>query len=259
MPALPKVSSDETGIIDQTENQVVSDAEIEQAIMMADGLIRLALSTLYSESSFLLSTPIAGVVIPSKSNTTRPNRARLQGVQAGSAAITEQWTIRFDTIVTAVKSFTVYGSFSGTQGTGNVSTDFTSTNSKLTISKNGWWFVESGVEFATYDELYVATYDVDPRIVYVSSRLAAADVLRSLLSDAAPNTSKFVSEIESQAKSMLAKLSSGEISLVQTTGVFDPDAYAHEISTVGTRVTDNLVVSGSESDLLYDGTRFDED
>ena len=243
---------------DPDDAECISDAEIEHYILVTDGMIRARLSNFYSEADFKLAAPIVATPISSRKNTIRDSKARLMGVLISTAAITEQWMIVFDQVVAEVQGFQLWGSFSGNQGIGNTSTDFTSTNADIIIDGDNWFFEPNTTAYGQGDKIYFATYNIDPRIVFISCHLTCASVLRAILSDQTPNYSGFIDKIESAALKLLDDLATGKTQLSLTYQAMDADAHGYHIDSLGVLESERLEVSGSEPGLSTN-TNFDRD
>jgi hypothetical protein len=145
------------------------DARILAMIFRADGVIRSRLSGLYTLDEDLEETtawngpPLARLQM----NEIEGNAGSLSllDVTPSAAAITQQWTITF----TSATEFSVSGCISGSQGTGNTSSNFTSTNSQLIIPSANW----KGASAVSGDEFFVSVYKHKPLVVALSSMIAA--------------------------------------------------------------------------------------
>ena len=239
---------------DPDDAECITDAEIEHYILMTDGMIRAKLANYYTESDFVLLTPIAGTPISSRKNTVRNRQAYLTGAYATSSAITEQWTLIFDGVG---KTFKVWGSFSGNQGSGKTDANYYSTLENVCIAADAWFFDSGTTEFGQGDKIYFSTYNIDPRIVFISSHLTCANVLRALLSDQTPNYSAFIDKIEGAALKLLDDLATGKTQLSLIYNDIAPDGYAYYIDSVGLNESERQVIPGSEpySDRGYNFDR----
>lgn len=241
---LTKDAADGLALNDPYEAEVASIPEIESHILQADGEIRITLASLYAESDFLLTAPIAGMPMASLGNETKENVARLYAVLAGTSAITELWAIEFDQ--TAPNTFSVRGTFSGSQGNGSTGATFTSTNTDLVIESGFWWLLDDEVKFQKNDKFYVTTYDVKPEIMNISAKLASASLLRSVLSQASQEDAAFIRNLEKAARDMLKKLLDGTMRLTAYPAELEPDAYAYHIDSTGLLLSDRSKISGDE-------------
>lgn len=158
--------------------EVRDNARISQYIYRADSIIREALRSLYSIDSGLEDTtpynniPQAPFPHPDQNiNGNDSASGSLLDVTPSSSAVTELWTVSFDSATT----FNVSGSISGSQGSGSTASDFTSTNTNLVIPTGNW----SGT-FADGDIFYIATYKAQPLIVSISTFLAAGLMLKAV-------------------------------------------------------------------------------
>jgi hypothetical protein len=166
---------------------VKSQAELRRVIAVTDGQIRSALRQPYG--STLTTTPYALPPLDTVPGVATPNTGTGvladSGITVGASAITELWTVSFS----SATAFSVSATISGSQGSGTTGSNFTSTNSYLTIASTGW----SGTP-ANGDKFYITTYNVEAMLVDCSAHLAAADVLRTAYGEWVPNQSALAAE-----------------------------------------------------------------
>ena len=190
-----------------TENSkiLLDDNRVLFHIYLATSEVSASLYGTYGGDSALKTTPFAFPPIVPKDNpesgiTENSGDGLLYGIQVSSSAKTELWTITFSDATT----YSVKGSRSGSQGSGNTGSDFTSTNGWITIPSDVW----SGTP-ASGDKFYVSVWDVYPVIGYVTSLLAASLVHDSLFTSLAPNESPLGSKLKEMAYRILDNLNRG--------------------------------------------------
>ena len=150
------------------------DSRLLQIQYQAKGRIRAALRRRYSsESSLKVDNPVVSAPIQAPYYTGQiPNddsyqegvNKQLIAVKVLSGVFSDQWEIKF----TSSTEFSLTGRFSRSQGTGLISSDFTSTNKYILIYSDAW----EGT-FAKNDRFYFTTNNFDPLITYIASLLTA--------------------------------------------------------------------------------------
>jgi hypothetical protein len=157
--------------------EVRDDARVRQFIIRADSVVRDALRPYYTIDTELEETapyngpPQAPYAVTDQGIAANSGTGDLSDVTPSTSAKTEVWTITFFNST----AFSVSGTASGSQGSGNRNSNFTSTNGYLTIPTGNW----SGTSSAN-DKIMVATYRAKPLIVTLSAMLAAGLLLRSV-------------------------------------------------------------------------------
>jgi len=159
--------------------EVRDDARVRQYILRADALLRDALRPIYAiESGIQESAPWNGPVqipfaLPDDNIDANTGTASLVDITVESTADTTQvYTVTFDDPT----NFTVTSDLEGSQGSGLVSGDHTTTNGDITIPTANW----SGTAIAG-DIFKVAVYLPKPAIVTCSALLSAGLMLRSVI------------------------------------------------------------------------------
>ncbi len=220
------------------DEQQVTDSEIEQFIYQADGIIDAYLSSLgtgalasetpyYEGPTYVVQTQ--GAIL-------------LEGITLGTDNITEQWKIVFTSGSTA-NSFTVFGNFSGDQGSGDILTAFTSTNGDISIATADWRRddTDDTVVFSKGDTIFIGVYKTHPTIKYISSILAAGLLVDAKYTESEAIESGWGKNYYKKAMDLLEKLADPEsdVSLDGTTtaDVEEYDAVAYEIDSSGDDVT----------------------
>ena len=180
------------------KSQPIVDQKIEQHIHTADGIIEGYLVGTYGETALANETPYFLGPITIDENTSP---VLLRGVIVATTAITEQWLIRF----TDTDTYEVIGTVSGAQGSGNVSTDFTSDNTDVQIKSEDWDF---GIETTVLVDNHVmfGTYKSHKLIRSLSAKLAAADLIDALYSKISEESSSFARALRKQAMDLLKAL-----------------------------------------------------
>lgn len=209
--------------------QDVSDDEIELFIDDADAVVRAYLAGFYSEADLSGETPYyAGPV----SNERNAHTIRLRGVTVAATAITEQWLIEFTGDQSASGDvFTLTGTFSGAQGTGNTATDFTATNLDITIDNADWVRgIKDTDNVSKGDTISFSTYITHPVIRMISTKLAASYLLDSLYGQAESDESRVAAAYRKEGMKILEKLA-------------DPD--------------DRMTLSSSDQASAYEGVGYD--
>lgn len=243
---------------DPLAGELITDSEIESFILRIDGMIRARLAPNYSEGDFVQSPSLSSAPVPSQSIQVSEDQIRLLGVTVGASATTEQWTLIFTVGSDNASNFTLWGSFSGFQGTGTLSANFLSDDEDIAIPATSWYRNPTDMEFSEGDKIYFSTYDINPTIVYISSQITCAAVLRSRLTGVAPNEAKFINDIEKDAQKLLNDLAEGKIELKDSVHELPADAYAYQVTSYGTLASSRLKITGSEVESgTYTGESFD--
>ena len=221
-------------IIDEgrgVDEQIVTDSEIEQFIYKADSIIDAYLAYLGSGA---LANETAYYEGPTYVVQTQ-NVFILEGVTVGVDAITEQWKIVFSDS----DAFTVYGNFSGNQGTGDITTDFTSTNGDLAIASEDWRRTtdDDTIQFSDGDTIFVGVFKTNPTVKHISSLLAAGLLVDAKYTESEAMQSGWGKAYYKRAMDLLEKLADpdSEISLDGTTSanVEEYDAVEYNITFTG--------------------------
>lgn len=177
--------------------------QVESDIVKATAMVRSHLLGIYTESG-LETTPYAGIPFRDVSNETLDAGGDpvLAGAEAGLLSITEWWTMTF----TSDTNFSVKGSASGSVGTSNITSDFTSSGDgdlKLfgAVNSDLW----TGA-FASAQKFYIPIYKHHSVVVSVTSMLALAYALDHLFIGETPNLTEYATELERRAMKWLKDL-----------------------------------------------------
>jgi len=188
---------------------LLNDLMIDTFALRARGIIDMKLGAIFSGTSVIETTPYTGPVLiprPDHDNTgENTGTGVLYGAIPASDAYTELWTVYF----TSDTAFTVTGSYSGSQGTGSISTDFTSTNSDLVIPSDAW----AGTP-ASGDYFYIPVYKHVPEIVALSTLLTAGLILKGVNANTSTEGAGIGTKFYNDAMSLLDEVASGTSSLM---------------------------------------------
>ena len=193
-------------ISEQTQNSKIlkDDSRILHSIYMASAEVKAALLAVYGTSD-LETIPYAMPAIIPKANdygsvTENTGNVSLYGVQPSTSAKTETFRITF----TDVTDFSVVGSRSGSDGSGDINTDFTSDSTWLIIPSDTW----TGTPAAN-DYIDVAVWHVHSMVGYVTTLIAAALCHFSLFNSVVPNESSLGKLYRDEANRILKNLVRG--------------------------------------------------
>lgn len=212
--------------------EVAEDEILWESCDDADSRIVVALLSSYGSESALLDTPYASTPIPAEENQ---GAGRLLGSQitVTSSAVTEQWEVEF----TSSTGFSVTGSSSGAQGAGDVNTEFTSTNERITIPVAAW----SHKDRIQADDVFrFSTYNVHRILRTISAYMATALFLQTEFCQQSPNAESESDKWMKHAEDILEKMT-GE-SPVYKLSTFpsrnlDPIGLAYNIDAYGRDLT----------------------
>ncbi len=161
---------------DESDSPIVRySPSIDASILDASSEIIGALLPIYKSTTALQATsPWVGIIISDKQNTTPSSR--LLGCQLGALCETEMFTLDF----VSNTGYTVTGFYSGSLGSGNTTSDFTSSGDgdlKIFASTNSGLF--SGT-FASGDTIFISANKFDRIVATCCTYKATADVLRGI-------------------------------------------------------------------------------
>ena len=184
------------------------DPRVEHALLQAKGIIDLYLGSIITSESSLEITPFAGPPLRPKADMRNEGENQTQvylyGIQPASTAYTELWTIDFS----SATAYSVKGSFSGAQGSGTISTAFTSTNTDIVIPNDVWYGTP-----ASGDRLLVCVYKHHQSIVVISSMLAAAFLYKSIAGEN-PDSGNQGNDLYKKAIDALEMIQNGDSGLL---------------------------------------------
>lgn len=212
---------------------IVEDERLWEVCSDADSIIVVALLPNYLSESALVDTPYASTPIPDEKNQ---GTGRLLGdvIVVSSSAITEQWEIRF----TTSSAFTVTGSSSGAQGSGNVSTEFTSINERIIIPISAW----SDMDRIQADDIFrFATCNVFRLVRTISAYMSTALALQAEFSQQLVNVEVESDKWMKHANDILDKMMGDDPKYRLTTFPnrnLDPIGIAYNIDEFGMDASD---------------------
>jgi len=198
----PKIVTDSINL-DETDSPIVRYGyQINQSILDASEEIVSSLLPVYRSSSNLLaSAPWVGIIISNKQNSDPT--ARLRICQAGANAITEMFTITFN----SPTAYTVTGYLSGGVGSGTIGTDFTSSgDGDIIISSSTHVGTFTGT-FIAGDMIFVSINKWNRTIATIATYKATADALRSIFFETGINDeTNLIEKLSNHAKRMIDRL-----------------------------------------------------
>lgn len=215
----------------------ISYPRLSVFIHRADARIRSALRSFYTIDTSLLETaPWNGPPQDAYGigdTVSNAGTAQLSDITVAATAITEMWTLTF----TSATAYTITGSLSGSQGTGAVGSNSSSTNAYITIPSINW----SGTAVAN-DVFYVATYTFKPLIVALSSMMAAGYALLSQYegdNEISAKGNKFLAEAKEIIKSLQTPYAEGGITLDTFADTIDisPEGVQYFIDRMGVDIS----------------------
>lgn len=195
----------------------LNDPMINLSALRAKGIIDLKLGNVISGVTTLETTPYAGpplVPLPDEDNKgeNTGTTGLMYGLSPASTAYTEQWTVTF----TSATAFGVVGSFSGSQGTGSTTAEFTSTDSDIVIPTEAW----EGTHVSG-DIFYIPVYKHLPSIVMLSTMLATGLIFKGQATGAAPDMNPEGAKLFDDALAMLDAMAAGEINIIGVNNLID--------------------------------------
>ena len=221
------------------ENQIF-DSQIEAHIIQASALVEGILEGIYGgPSALLVDTPYSNRPYRNIKNSTQ---IYLTDIQIASGAITEKWTVDLLTPTAAETiKFNLTGTVSGSQGSGTSAAVFPSTNGFVNILTT-YWINPLSEKSQDNEQIYFSTYNVKPSILYITSCLAAGNLLNAELSEMSPNASSLGNKLIAEATKWLEKYANPDksgVSLTSTpTIAIETIAIPSQINTLGEDVTD---------------------
>jgi len=214
---------------------VLSEIELRSIITRTDSRLRMELKPYYG-SSLTTSVPYATASIPRFGNTASGNLL-LQN-PAGSTTLTvsasltatQVYTITF----TSATAYTVTSDLTGANGTGAKGSSFTTTDTFLTIPAALW----NGT-FFNGDVHYIKVYTHESALVYLSTLLAANQVLNTIYTEEVPDASASAEKYLEQYLRQMRALQRGEAFLEKglSTRDINPIQVDYEIDEYGTDAT----------------------
>jgi len=225
-------------LYDPEENKfnVLSEIEIRSLITRTDTRLKNELRPYYG-STLTTSTPYATSPIPRFGNTQTGNLLleNAAGTEtltvSSSLSNTQVYTITF----TSATAFSVESDLTGSNGTGSTASDFTTTDTFLTIPTELW----NGT-FFNGDVHYIKVYTHETALVYLSSLLAANQVLNTIYTEEVPDASASAEKYLEQYQRQVRALQRGEAFLEKglSTRDINPIQVDYEIDEYGVDATD---------------------
>lgn len=210
---------------------VVNKSQILQAIKGVDNEIKSQLRNVYST---LLTTPWYKPPISDGENDN--NESYISPILTiEKFAITEVLTLKFITpVAPAVNAFTVTGDISGVLTAGSTANDYIIAN-VITIPKEAWIGT-----FEIGDQFYISLFASDPLINNISSRLAAAEILDSIMTAQVPNSTDVIEKYRSYANDRIEQLKDKQAYLLADpiTINLDPESVPYNIDSLGHDITE---------------------
>lgn len=155
----------------------------------------------------------------------------LVAVGVSSGVYSDQWQIKF----TSSTAFSLTGLLTRSNGTGDTSSDFTSTDTYITINNNDWFG-----SFSANDKFYFTTMNYHPYIKYIAAIYTAGLLLGGMFTQAGHET-KAMNPIVRYAESLLDELADPKsgVGLDDTQFTIDdsPVAMPYDVDYLGRNVT----------------------
>ena len=114
----------------------------------------------------------------------------------------------YQILFTAPTAFTVESDLSGAQGTGSTTSDFTTTDTYLTIAKELW----NGT-FVKDDIFYIRVYNHEGTLVTLSAYLAAVELLDGIFTEQVPDASPTSTKYKRDYDRLIRAIQDGTIFL----------------------------------------------
>jgi len=212
---------------------LVNPNRMRNFILKADGRIKAVLKEVYGNDLTII--PFYTIPEANYNNSGSGDLAYTDtagtGLKLTTTCETQVWRFRF----TDSTNFDCISSIWGSQGSGDTSSTFTSSNSKL-ILLSGLW---SGTP-ATGDRFEIRTYNVNSILTQISSMLASYLILNSIYTENIPNSLDTADEYKKQAEDLLKDLRIQKIFLPDK-GIseidLDPVQVDYEVSDEGEDLT----------------------
>ncbi len=225
-------------LYDPEENKfnVLSEIEIRSLITRTDTRLKNELRPYYG-STLTTSTPYATSPVPRFGNTQTGNLLleNAAGTEtltvSSSLSNTQVYTITF----TSTTAFSVSSDLTGANGTGSTASDFTTTDTFLTIPTELW-----NGSFFNGDVHYIRVYTHESALVQLSALLAANQVLNTIYTEEVPDASASAEKYLEQYQRQVRALQRGEAFLEKglSTRDINPIQVDYEIDEYGVDATD---------------------
>lgn len=225
-------------LYDPEENKfnVLSEIEIRSLITRTDARLKSELKPYYG-STLTTSAPYATAPVPRFGNTASGNLLlqNAAGTEtltvSSSLSNTQVYTVTF----TSATAFSVSSDLTGANGTGSTSSDFTTTDTFLTIPTELW----NGT-FFNGDVHYIRVYTHESALVQLSALLAANQVLNTIYTEEVPDASASAEKYLEQYRNQIRALQRGDAFLEKglSTRDISPVQLDYEIDEYGVDATD---------------------
>lgn len=186
-----------------------SPTVIRATIMDTDNTLRTQLRK-YAPAD-MTTTPRVMIPIGGPNNEgegtlliVNPTTANLLTISEATAVYSQVYKITF----TSATEFIVESDLSGAQGTGATDSDFTTTDTYLTISKELW-----NGKFVKSDIFYVRVYNHEGMLVTLSAYLAAIELLDGIFTEEVPDASPTSSRYQRNYDRLIKAIQDGRIFL----------------------------------------------
>ena len=212
---------------------VVTPQKMRNIIWRNDAQIRGQLKNYYGVD--LTSTPRVAQPTPKRGYTALAELLLTDGTnEIGVTNSTSVKTQVYKILFTSPTAFEVTSDLTGSQGTGSTSSNFTTTDTFLTIPNECW----SG-SFETEDSWYIAVYNYEGMLSHLSSLLAAIYILNTIYTEEVPDASATATKYEQLYNRIIRALQQGTIFLEKdlSSRNLDPIQVDYEIDDYGKDVT----------------------
>jgi len=204
---------------DEAKFTVLKPVQIRAMVLRNDSQLRSQLELMYGTS--LSTTPRYQQPIPDDNNTgnatlqvQNPTGTKVISVLESSEVLFSQvYKLQF----TDATAFDVTSELSGTQGSGTIGTEFTTTDTFLTIPKECW----NGDPIAA-DIFYIRVYNYSGMMVHLSSLLTAAYILDTIYTEEVPDASAAAGRYSRLYNSLIKALQKGLVKL-EGNGILERD------------------------------------
>jgi len=221
---------------DEDQNfPVLAPAAIREIIIRNDAQLRSALrpyfgSTLSTETPYAV-TPIARYGNSAAGRLLLTNGTNDITVSTGASIYSQVYKITF----TSATAFSVEADMTGGQGTGATGSNFTTSDTYITINSALW----NGT-FFNGDVHYLKIYNHEHMLVHMSSLLCAQYILDTIYTEEVPDASATAEKYGQKYGRMLRDIQRGEAFLEKghSKRDIDPIQVDYEIDDYGTDVTD---------------------
>jgi len=220
---------------EESSFNVLSEIELRSIITRTDARLKSELKPYYG-STLTTSAPYATTPVPRFGNTQTGNLLlkNAAGTEtltvSSSLSNTQVYTVTF----TSATAFSVSSDLTGANGTGSTASDFTTTDTFLTIPTELW-----NGSFFNGDVHYIRVYTHESALVQLSALLAANQVLNTIYTEEVPDASASAEKYMEQYLRQMRALQRGEAFLEKglSTRDINPIQLDYEIDEYGTDAT----------------------